>query len=607
MKKKIVLLTISIITLTLSSCGLFKVSSVEDKESSFASLEPTTSSNDNVSSISEDSSIFSSDSQTSSSTVSSSEVSTSAPISSSEQISSSAISSSASSSVISSSELTSSSSTPISSSSASSSSAVTLEAKHASYTYSDLYKNSTYTVSTTPSVGEANLIVVPIWFTDSSNYILQANKENVREDINTAYFGFDSATGWKSVKTYYEQESHGALTIDGTVTDWYNCNKASSYYGNDDEYLSKTISLVESVTDWFFNSNPAINRLDYDKDQDGYLDGVMLIYGAPDQEAGNTSYDNLWAYCYWTQNPNAQNISKPGANAFFWASYDFLYGQARAEERTGKSGPYHGDTSHCNIDAHTYIHEMGHMFGLCDYYDYSGQYDPAGGFSMQDSNVGGHDAFSSFALGWGKAYIPSESTTINLAPFATTGEMILLSPNFNEYNSPFDEYMLLEFYTPTGLNEFDTTYQYFSRNYPKGSTEMGIRLWHVDDRLFYSSGRSFKFTTNPSDKSHPVQEAFTNTFDDGTEDTEAYLSPLGSSYYNFNQLQIIHNNRNITYKTTNQFTTSSLFRIGNSFNMNSYRKQFSNIGKLNQDIDLGFSFTVDNITSEYATITITKL
>lgn len=587
MKKKIVLLTLSTITLTLSSCGLFKVSSTEDKESSFVSLEPTTSSNNDVSSNSDDSS--------------------SSSISSSEQTSSSAISYSTSSSVISS-EPVQSSSAPVSSSSVNSSSSATpLVAKHASTTYSDLYKNSVYTLSTTPSVGEANIIVVPIWFTDSSSYILESSKENVREDIHTAYFGSNNEAGWRSVKTYYEQESHAALTLEGTVTEWYSCNKASSYYGNDDEYLTKTITLVQSVSDWYFNSHPSISRLDYDKDQDGYLDGVMLIYAAPDQQAANSDYDNLWAYCYWTQDTTAKNISKPGVNAFFWASYDFMYGQAKAIERTGKNSPYSGDTSHCNIDTHTFIHEMGHMFGLNDYYDYSGQYTPAGNFSMQDSNVGGHDAFSSFALGWGKAYIPNESVTISLAPFTTSGEMILLSPSFNEYNSPFDEYLLLEFYTPTGLNEFDTTYQYLSKKYPRGTKEMGIRLWHVDDRLFYESGRTFKFTTNPNDKSHPVEESFTNTFDDGTEETAGYLSPLGGAYYNFNQLQLIHNNTNITYKNKNDFTTNSLFRKGNSFDMNTYRKQFSKIGKLNQNIDLGFSFSVDNITSEYATITITKL
>ena len=485
-----------------------------------------------------------------------------------------------------------------------------LTPKYAASIYKDLFNNSSYVLSTTPSVGEANILVIPVWFTDSSTYISASNKENVREDIHAAYFGTNEETGWRSVKTYYEEESHGALTLTGTVSGWYECGKSSSNYRVDDD-LSKTIGLVKTATEWYFKQNQTANRTDYDCDKDGYLDGVMLIYATPDLQASghDEGYDNLWAYCYWVQERSVKSVMNPGANAFFWASYDFMYGQEIASVRTGKSNsPFHGDTSHCNIDAHTFIHEMGHMFGLNDYYDYSGKYSPAAGFSMQDSNVGGHDPFSSFALGWGQAYVPTETITINLKPFVETGEMILLSPSFNQYDSPFDEYLLLEYYTPTGLNAFDTQYQYSSSLYPKGVQTSGIRLWHVDDRLYYEeTGKQFSFTTNPKDKSHTVEEAFTNTYSDGTEETEAYCSPLGSDYYNFNQLQLIHNNTRTNYKPTANLSNNSLFKVGNSFDMNTYKRQFVKSGKLNQNIDLGFTFTVESVTAEYATITITKL
>ena len=55
------------------------------------------------------------------------------------------------------------------------------------------------------------------------------------------------------------------------------------------------------------------------------------------------------------------------------------------------------------------------------------------------------------------------------------------------------------------------------------------------------------------------------------------------------------------------FSTNSLFRMGSSFNMNTYKKQFKNQGKLNSNIDLGFSFTVNNTVADYATVTVTKL
>ena len=621
MKKNLITLTLIIAALTISSCGLSKPSSessafpssFSEESSTSSSVDASTSEESSlISSSSSESSSISSESTTSISSSSSSEPSSSSSssFSSSSESSISSAESSASSSSSSSSSVSSSSSSSQSSANSSENSSnpnQELTPKYAASTYKDLFNNSSYVLSTTPSVGEANILVIPVWFTDSSTYISTSSKENVREDIHAAYFGTNEETGWRSVKTYYEEESHGALTLTGTVSDWYECGKSSSNYRVDDD-LSKTIGLVKTATEWYFKQNAA-NRTDYDCDKDGYLDGVMLIYAAPDlQASGNDNYDNLWAYCYWVQERSAKSVMNPGANAFFWASYDFMYGQEIASARTGKSNsPFHGDTSHCNIDAHTFIHEMGHMFGLNDYYDYSGKYSPAAGFSMQDSNVGGHDPFSSFALGWGQAYVPTETITINLKPFAETGEMILLSPSFNQYDSPFDEYLLLEYYTPTGLNAFDTQYQYSSNLYPKGVQTSGIRLWHVDDRLYYETRNSFSFTTNPKDNSHTVEEAFTNTYSDGTEETEAYCSPLGSDYYNFNQLQLIHNSTRTTYKPMADLSSSSLFKAGNSFDMNTYKKQFVKSGKLNQNIDLGFTFTIDSVTAEYATITITKL
>ena len=615
MKKNTISLIILSTALTLSSCGLFNPSSKSESSSSKQD-EPSISSNIESSSNNDESTSSSIDSSESSSGISSS--------SSNEESSSASSSSNTSSSISSSSEELSSSSSSASSSSSSSSSSSEsssssslpdpepeLTPQHASITYNDLYQNLEYLLSVTPSTGDANILVIPVWFTDSSTYIATANKENVREDIHTAYFGTNEETGWRSVKTYYEEESHGALSLNGVVSDWYECNKASTYYGNDAS-MDKTLSLVISAADWYFKENPSASRLDYDNNKDGFLDGVMLIYGAPDSQAlgksNDSNYDNLWAYCYWVQEESEQNVTKPGANAFFWASYDFMYDKTLAASKTGISKAYHsGDNSHCNIDTHTYIHEMGHMFGLNDYYDYSSQYNPAGGFSMQDANVGGHDPFSAFTLGWGKAYIPETTVTINLKPFVETGEMILLSPNYNEYNSPFDEYLLLEFYTPTGLNELDSTYRYLSSSYPKGPQDMGIRLWHVDGRLCYEDGDSFAFTTNAKDDKHQLREAFTNTYDDGSYDIEDYLSPLGSDYSNFDTLHLIRNNTTATYKTTSDFNSNSMFKKGSSFTMNTYKKQFPITGKLDQNINLGFSFSVDNITSEYATITVTKL
>lgn len=457
-------------------------------------------------------------------------------------------------------------------------------------------------------MGSASILVIPIWFTDSGNYISNSGKENVRSDIQAAYFGTNEETGWRSVKTYYEEESHGALTFTGTVSEWYSCGQSSSYYATSS---SRTSSLVTTASNWYFTNHSSDARTNYDKDGDGYIDSVMLIYGAPDYGAAENSNSNLWAYCFWIQNTSVQNVGSPGANVYFWASYDFMYSESKSYQRTGKSSYGGGDTTHCSLDTHTYIHEMGHVFGLEDYYDYSGQHNPAAGFSMQDNNVGSHDPFSSYALGWGKAYIPTETITIDLKPFQDTGEMILLSPNPDSNNSPFAEYLLLEYYTPLGLNKLDCDYKYhYPYAYPQGPNARGIRLWHVDARLvkYNSYNGSYSLTTNPPSQYNKVSMAMSNTYYDGSID-DGYLSPLGSSYYNYNILQLIRNNTssNVNDILNNDLKSGDLFKAGSTFSMSTYNNQFVNSGKLNSNTNLGYTFTVNAIDQYRASITVTKL
>ncbi len=467
-----------------------------------------------------------------------------------------------------------------------------------SYTYDDYTYNSG--VDSCPNVGDPKLLIIPVWFSDSSTFI--SNKDNVRNDIETAYLGTNTETGWRSVKTYYQELSNNTVNLTGTVTDWYETNTSYKTYGTDDNSTSGTTSLVNAATNWYFTNNPSDSRLKYDTNNDGYLDGVILIYAAPDSSAlNNDNYDNLWAYCFWTNNNSS--TSKPTPCTFFWASYDFMYGD-NASSRTGKSSYGSGNTSHCLIDTHTFIHEMGHVFGLDDYYDYSYQYNPAGGFSMQDYNVGSHDPYSVLALGWANPYIPTESCELTINTFQESKDLILLTPSWNSDNSPFDEYLLLELYSPTGLNEFDSTYKYY--NSIQVPSTVGIRLWHVDARLAYFSSTSKSpsgLTTNPN-KEAWVYHGMSNTYEG--KDGQAYLSYMGESYYNYNLLQLIRNDTTETFRPKSLLSSLSLFRAGDTFTMSKYQTQFVNGTKLNSSKDLGWSFTVKSISNNQATISLAK-
>ena len=469
------------------------------------------------------------------------------------------------------------------------------------YDYSDYTNNNQYNLDSTPLSGSPKLLIIPIWFTDSSTYITNDTyKANVLSDIEKVYLGTAAETGWNSVSSFYNTESAGKVNLTGTVTDWYSAGQTTAYYGDAYDGGDRTTSLVTTASSWYFTNNPSDSRSNYDTDNDGYLDGVMLIYGAPDYSAGSSSYDNLWAYCYWLQGSN--NISNPVPNVFFWASYDFMYGSNTATSRAGSS--YNGgDTSHCSLDAHTFIHEMGHVFGLDDYYDYSGQYQPAGGFSMQDYNVGGHDPYSVMAYGWADPYIPTETCEITIGAFQSTHDVILLTPSWNSYDSPFDEYLLLELYTPTGLNQMDATYQY-NGNYPQGPSTTGIRLWHVDARLTRYSGGSYSTSLNANAGASSIYHAMSNTYYKSGDSSTSYISPLGSSYANYNILQLIKNSTTADYTENTDLISGNLFVNNSTFSMAAFNKQFVNSGKLNSNIDLGWTFTV-SITGSGASATAT--
>ena len=149
------------------------------------------------------------------------------------------------------------------------------------------------------------------------------------------------------------------------------------------------------------------------------------------------------------------------------------------------------------VDAHTLIHETGHLLGLEDYYDYDGKMGTAGGLDMMDNNIGDHTAYSKYSLGWTNPYVVTGDSEITIKPFESSGDMILIKDDWN--HSAMDEYLLIEFYTPTGLNAKDAEAKY-AGIYPIMFQKPGIKVYHIDSRLGYFEHDQFKHYTNEIDE-----------------------------------------------------------------------------------------------------------
>ena len=124
--------------------------------------------------------------------------------------------------------------------------------------------------------------------------------EATRTKIQKAYFGTEAETGWHSVASFYEEESNGRLNITGTVAPIYKSNYGASITE------AQTTTLASTATNWYKTNYSTNSGKEFDADSDGFIDGVIMIYSAPNKQSGN---DNLWAYCFWTNNSKKYNLT----------------------------------------------------------------------------------------------------------------------------------------------------------------------------------------------------------------------------------------------------------------------------------------------------------
>lgn len=463
-----------------------------------------------------------------------------------------------------------------------------------------IYRNVGNVIDThyIPSSGSPKMLVIPVKVSD---YAENANSTNLSY-IKAAFTGDSTTTNWESVKSFYKKSSFGNLDLDITVADeWYDCGLSTKQISNmstTSDSVNGAKYVIKKATEWY-KSKHKLSGKRFDSDGDGYIDAVWCIYSAPDYAQDSSVDDVFWAYTSW-MNEDADK-SYPSVNTFAWASYDF----ARVIYSYEKEGDF-------LPDAHTYIHETGHMLGLDDYYsyDYDGS-SPVGRLDMMDNNILDNDVFSKYALGWIKPYLVDKKGSITIKPSESSGDALLI-PSGNWNGSCFDEYIMVEYYTPTGLNEKDSTYNY-GTTYPLGFTESGAKVYHVDARLakysYSSRGSSFSYTDDIVSTSTSASIlAHTNTASSGYN----YLN----DEYNLIQLMDCTNRNNFgsSHKEEGKTTlwcadNSSLFRDRDTFTVASYRDSYQNASQMNPNrmndgSDWNYTLTFSNMSDEGITVTI---
>lgn len=281
-----------------------------------------------------------------------------------------------------------------------------------------------------PVIGTRRALVLLVDFSD------KAAKEKQQHYKDMLFSQGSYSTG--SLCDYYWEASYNKLKITGEISGdggktagWYRAPQSYSYYADGNygiygQYPKNAQKLVEDVVDLAANY---VNFSDYDNDGDGYVDALFIVHSGPGAEAtGNVN--DIWSH-QWGIEPKTVDGVKVSTYSM--------------EPEDGNIG--------------VFCHELGHVFGLPDLYDYG--YDSAG-VGMWDIMAGGSwnnggltpahfGSMCKVKFGWvDPVVIFKKKQTVAIKPYASSGQVYKLP--IKAENSK--EYFLIENRRQIGFDKY---------------------------------------------------------------------------------------------------------------------------------------------------------
>lgn len=250
-----------------------------------------------------------------------------------------------------------------------------------------------------PVTGTRRVIVLLVDFSD------KPGTQNTQHFKDLLFSSGTYATG--SMRDYYFEASHQALTVTGEVYGWFRAPQPKTYYTNSNNgfgtYPRNAQKLVEDVLTL---ADGAVNFKPFDNDGDGVIEAIIIIAaGSGAEVTGNK--DDIWSH-KWGITPRTVDTVK--VTNYFMAPED------------GRVG--------------VMAHELGHLLlGMPDLYDidYSsrgtGRWDlMAGGSWNNGGDTPAHPcAWVKSKVGWATVNaIFNAEQNITLLPYGTSNQLYKL-------------------------------------------------------------------------------------------------------------------------------------------------------------------------------------
>jgi len=267
-----------------------------------------------------------------------------------------------------------------------------------------------------------------------------------------------------SMRDFYLENSYGTVDITGAVTVWLRMPQSYAYYADGQygfgDYPNNAQKLTEDAV---LAADSLVDFKQFDADSNGYVDALFVVHAGMGAEVTGDPWD-IWSHAWRTSYPIAVD--------------DVLVRRYSMEPEDGKIG--------------VFSHELGHVFGLPDLYDYGYDSNGLGGWTVMAGGSWGNsgrtpvhfDAWCKTKLGFITPFEPSAGTLSTIEfPWS---EFTPFAYKIYMDGQPFHEYFIVENRSNVG---FDL--------YLPGP---GLCVYHCDDTV--STGNDLQWYPGYTDSGH---------------------------------------------------------------------------------------------------------
>lgn len=319
-------------------------------------------------------------------------------------------------------------------------------------TIEDVYGKGLFSGSHFPVQGEQKGLVILVEYQDVKFTEPEVNYGgNVQgyytEMLNGENFTRHNATG--SARKWFIDNSNGQFLPEFDVYGPVTLSREMKYYGGND-YLGDDQNPALMIAEACQLLDADIDYTQYDRDGDGYIDNVYVIYAGRGEASGGSS-DTVW--------PHSWNVSAAGIGSYYFDD--------KKLDRYACSNEWEG-TAPDGIG--TFVHEFSHVLGLPDIYptSYTEAFTPGaycvmdyGNYNNDGRTPPNYGIFERNALGWMK---PVQLTGDVMADF--TIEPISNMSGYAVVTNRADEFFLFENRQQTGWDKYIPGH--------------GMLVWHID-------------------------------------------------------------------------------------------------------------------------------